>query len=79
MAATSAPVIRESGDGKLTRRQLLQGLALTASAAAVVGAPDPVDAQTADANAKVRATLESLVKSGRKSACRWPRISTASW
>jgi CubicO group peptidase (beta-lactamase class C family) len=64
MASISAPAIRESGDGKLTRRQLLQGLALTASAAAVLGAPDAVEAQTADANAKVRATLDSLVKSG---------------
>jgi CubicO group peptidase (beta-lactamase class C family) len=64
MASINAPVIRECGDGQLTRRQLLQGLVLTASAAAVVGAPDAVDAQTADASAKVRATLESLVKSG---------------
>jgi CubicO group peptidase (beta-lactamase class C family) len=64
MASMSAPLIRESGDGKLTRRQLLQGLAVTASAAAMVGAPDAVDAQNPDANGKVRATLESLVKSG---------------
>jgi CubicO group peptidase (beta-lactamase class C family) len=64
MANVSARLILESGDGKLTRRQLFQSLALTASAAAMFGAPDAVDAQTADANAKVRATLESLVKGG---------------
>jgi CubicO group peptidase (beta-lactamase class C family) len=64
MASISAQAIRESGDGKLTRRQLLQSVALTASAAAIGGAPVAVDAQKGDANAKVLATLESLVKSG---------------
>jgi CubicO group peptidase (beta-lactamase class C family) len=64
MASTSAEVLRESGDGTLTRRQLLQSLAVTASAAAAVAASEVVEAQNADANAKVRTTLESLVKSG---------------
>ena len=54
----------EFAQGKLTRRQLIQGLALTASAASMASLPSPVEAQVADANAnnKVRATLEGLVK-----------------
>src|SRR5262245_1196378 len=51
-------------DETLTRRQIIQRLAFAATATAVVRVPDVLDAQQADANAKVRATLESLVKEG---------------
>jgi CubicO group peptidase (beta-lactamase class C family) len=52
----------------LTRRQLMQRLAVTAGAASLAGrvraAEAPPAAPAADANAKVQATLESLVKEG---------------
>jgi CubicO group peptidase (beta-lactamase class C family) len=60
-AATS---LQDFEPGKLTRRQLIQGLACTATAAAVAGAPAEAQVQKSDANEKVRATLEGLVKSG---------------
>jgi CubicO group peptidase (beta-lactamase class C family) len=47
---------------KLTRRELLQSLAFTTAAGVVVGAPAEVQAQGSDANEKVRATLETLVR-----------------
>jgi CubicO group peptidase (beta-lactamase class C family) len=50
--------------GRLTRRQLIQSLACTTAAAAVAGAPAEAQVQKSDANEKVRATLEGLVKSG---------------
>ena len=50
--------------GRLTRRQLIQSLAVTATAASVTGLPSPAEAQAIDAsaNGKVRAALEGLVK-----------------
>ena len=60
----SRAVLLRSEPGRLTRRQLIQSLAFTATAASVASLPPPAEAQVADANAnnKVRATLEGLVK-----------------
>ena len=46
----------------MTRRQVLQGLALGAAAASVGGRAEAGQAAAADASAKVRATLETLVR-----------------
>jgi CubicO group peptidase (beta-lactamase class C family) len=54
--------LQDCEHGKLTRRQLMQSLAYTATAAAVVGAPAEARAQGSNANDKVRATLETLVR-----------------
>src|SRR5438105_3119965 len=56
--------LRQFEHGRLTRRQLIQSLAFTATAASVASFPSPAEAQVADANAnnKVRTTLEGLVK-----------------
>jgi CubicO group peptidase (beta-lactamase class C family) len=62
MAPMLASVLDDSEPGKLTRRQLMQGLAFAATATSVVGTPAAANAQVSDANAKVRATLESLVR-----------------
>jgi CubicO group peptidase (beta-lactamase class C family) len=61
MAHVNDGLPRDIGQGRLTRRQLLQSLALTATAASVVGTAPTVDA-AGDANDKVRATLEGLVR-----------------
>ena len=52
---------REFQDGQLTRRQLIQGLTL-AAAATTIGDTAEAQAQAGDASAKVRATLETLVR-----------------
>jgi CubicO group peptidase (beta-lactamase class C family) len=54
--------LQDCEQGKLTRRQLIQSLAYTATAAAVVRAPAEAQAQGSNANDKVRATLETLVR-----------------
>ncbi len=54
--------LQDCEQGKLTRRQLIQSLAYTATAAAVMRAPAEVQAQGSNANDKVRATLETLVR-----------------
>jgi CubicO group peptidase (beta-lactamase class C family) len=64
MKDISPNVLRETSDGGLTRRQVIQGLALTATAAAIVRSEDALEAQAADASAKVRTVLEGLVKTG---------------
>src|SRR5438270_123853 len=50
----------------LTRRQLIQSLALTATAASVVGAPSTAEAQNTDANNKVRAALQGILKDSQE-------------
>ena len=62
MAHDIAPLSRETGEGQWTRRQVLQGLAVSAAAASVGTAADAGQAAAADASAKVRATLETLVR-----------------
>jgi CubicO group peptidase (beta-lactamase class C family) len=64
MANMSTRAQKEIAPGKLTRRQLMQNLAFTATVASVVSASKVAEAQSSDASAKVRATLEGLVKSG---------------
>ena len=56
--------LRQFEHERLTRRQLIQSLAFTATAASVASFPSPAEAQVADANAnnKVRTTLEGLVR-----------------
>ena len=63
MAHISARSLQDLEHGKLTRRQLIQGLAFTATAS-VVGTPSTAEARVVDATAnnKVRATLEGLVR-----------------
>jgi CubicO group peptidase (beta-lactamase class C family) len=63
VAQIISQALHEFGATSLTRRQLIQSMALTA-VATTVGAPDPVDAQTTDASAKVRSVLDGLVKDG---------------
>ena len=53
---------RELEEGRLTRRQIIQGLALTAAATTFAGATEAAQAQAGDASAKVRVTLETLVR-----------------
>ena len=60
----AAASLQDFEPGRLTRRQLIQSLACTTAAAAVAGAPAEAQVQKSDANEKVRATLEGLVKSG---------------
>jgi CubicO group peptidase (beta-lactamase class C family) len=64
MANMSTRAQKEIAPGKLTRRQLMQNLAFTATVASVVSASEVAEAQSSDASAKVRATLAGLVKSG---------------
>ena len=52
---------REFQDGQLTRRQLIQGLTL-AAATTIGDTAEAAQAQAGDASAKVRATLETLVR-----------------
>jgi len=63
MARLHPATRREIEHATLSRRQLIQNLAL-ATAASLVGAPETAGAQRADANARVRAVLEDLVKTG---------------
>jgi len=62
MAHDMAPLSRETGEGQWTRRQVLQGLAVSAAAASVGRVAHAGQAAAADASAKVRATLETLVR-----------------
>src|SRR2546425_651450 len=64
MAHISATLLQDFEQGKLTRRQLIQSLAFTATAASVVGTSIEAEAQVADASAnnKVRAVLEAQVR-----------------
>src|SRR5262245_46156016 len=64
MANMSTRTLQEIEHRTLTRRQLIQNLAFTATAASIVSASEVAEAQSSDASAKVRATLEELVKSG---------------
>jgi CubicO group peptidase (beta-lactamase class C family) len=59
---TSKSPKAHDGDHELTRRQLLQTLPVALTAASAIAGSVPIDAQGADANAKVRATLEDLVR-----------------
>jgi CubicO group peptidase (beta-lactamase class C family) len=51
-----------SSSGGLTRREVVGGLALTATAASLSAVPRPARAVTSDANERVRAVLETLVR-----------------
>jgi CubicO group peptidase (beta-lactamase class C family) len=70
MAHIGARLLRDFEQGRLTRRQLIQNLAFTATAASVAGVgaaagatvANANEAIPADANDKVRATLEGLVR-----------------
>ena len=62
MAHDIAPLPRETAEGQWTRRQVLQGLAVSAAATSVGRAAEAGQAPAADASAKVRATLEALVR-----------------
>src|SRR5258706_15837322 len=52
------------GDGGLTRRQVVGGFAVAASAASLSGITQRAHAVSSSANDKVRAVLDSLVKDG---------------
>ncbi len=62
MAHDSAPLPRQVGEGQWTRRQLMQGVALGAAAATFGGTLKASQLPTGDASAKVRATLETIVR-----------------
>ena len=62
MAHNSAGLPREFQEGQLTRRQLIQGLTFAAAATTIHDNADGAQAQAGDASAKVRATLETLVR-----------------
>jgi len=62
MAHNDAGLPREFEEGPFTRRQIIQGLALTAAATTFGGLAEGAQAQAGDASAKVRATLETLVR-----------------
>ena len=62
MAHNSAGLPPELEEGQFTRRQIIQGLALTAAATTFAGATEAAQAPAGDASAKVRATLETLVR-----------------
>jgi CubicO group peptidase (beta-lactamase class C family) len=62
MAHNSAGLPREFQDGRLTRRQLIQGLTVATAAATIADTTEAAQVQTSDASAKVRATLEMLVR-----------------
>src|SRR5262245_4950413 len=61
---SAAASFQDFEPGRLTRRQVIQSLACTTAAAAVACGPADAQVQKSDANEKVRATLEGLVKSG---------------
>jgi CubicO group peptidase (beta-lactamase class C family) len=58
----AAASLQDFEPGRLTRRQLIQSLACTTAAAAVACGPADAQVQKSDANEKVRATLETLVR-----------------
>ena len=60
--AHRAGLPRRFQEGQLTRRQLIQGLTLTAAATTIAHNSEAAQAQAGDASAKVRATLETLVR-----------------
>jgi CubicO group peptidase (beta-lactamase class C family) len=62
MSANDRSTSQHPSNGGVTRRQVVGGLALTASAAGLIARP--VRALTSGANDKVRAVLESLVAEG---------------
>jgi CubicO group peptidase (beta-lactamase class C family) len=62
MADNSARLPREFQEGRLTRRQLIQGLSLAAAATTISDTTEAAQGPTGDASAKVRATLETLVR-----------------
>ena len=62
MAHNNAGLPREPEEGPFTRRQVIQGLALTAAATTFGGTTEAAQVQAGDASAKVRATLETLVR-----------------
>ena len=62
MAHNSAGLPRELEEGQFTRRQIIQGLALTAAATTFAGTAEAAQVPAGDASAKVRATLETLVR-----------------
>jgi CubicO group peptidase (beta-lactamase class C family) len=64
MAFTNTRALQEIGHEQLTRRQLMKDLAFTATVVSVMSASKAAEAQSSDASARVRATLEDLVKSG---------------
>jgi CubicO group peptidase (beta-lactamase class C family) len=59
---SAAASLQDFEPGRLTRRQLIQSLACTTAAAAVACGPADAQVQKSDANEKVRATLETLVR-----------------
>jgi CubicO group peptidase (beta-lactamase class C family) len=59
---TSARSFRDVEHGRLTRRELIQGLALTATAASMARATEAAQAPAGGASAKVKAVLETLVR-----------------
>jgi CubicO group peptidase (beta-lactamase class C family) len=63
MAPVRSTMPREIAQGRLSRRQLMQNLAVAAAAAAVQS-PRTADAQRADGQARVRAVLQDLVRTG---------------
>lgn len=62
MTPRSAGLLGNVDQGHFTRRQILQSLAFTLTASASMGPAEVTGAQNADANSKVRATLEGLVR-----------------
>ena len=62
MAHNSAGLPREFQEGQITRRQLIQGLTLATAATTIADTAEAAQVQTGDASAKVRATLETLVR-----------------
>jgi len=62
MAHNKTGLLRELEEGQFTRRQIIQGLVLTAAATTFGGPAEGAQAQAGDASAKVRATLETLVR-----------------
>ncbi|HLJ13168.1 MAG TPA: serine hydrolase domain-containing protein [Bryobacteraceae bacterium] len=62
MANIGARLLRDCEQGRLTRRQLIQSLAFTATVASVASVAAAASTPAADANDKVRATLEDLVR-----------------
>jgi CubicO group peptidase (beta-lactamase class C family) len=62
MAHNSAGLPRKFQEGRLTRRQLIQGLTLATAATTIADTAAAAQVQTGEASAKVRATLETLVR-----------------
>jgi CubicO group peptidase (beta-lactamase class C family) len=62
MAHNSAGLPRKFQEGRLTRRQLIRGLTLATAATTIADTAAAAQVQTGEASAKVRATLETLVR-----------------